>query len=257
MPFIPNIDRKIFYRMWDVENPVANVIFYHGGGEHSGLYHSLAHALNDRGFRVWSMDHVGHGHTHGGIAEHDYVRGFAKNGKELVKLVQKHSPELPLVISGHSMGGVTTSIIMSEDDAPEVAGIVLTGTPWEPIREFDPETTIMSTNPQYMDELDIDAQICMHPGEPGFDDGKVMGEVQEKIKGKCVSWKFPVLFINGEFDPISLPQDMRQWAEKLPNARAVCMKGGHHDIVCDFCHRSVEEIIGNFIFDITCKDILR
>ncbi|MFI0843358.1 alpha/beta fold hydrolase [Mesorhizobium sp. IMUNJ 23232] len=94
--------------------PVGVIQINHGMAEHSARYDRFADALAGAGFHVYAHDHRGHGHTRAA----DAVPGrFAANdGVEKVltdidavhdQIVRKH-PDLPLIIFGHSMGGIVT-----------------------------------------------------------------------------------------------------------------------------------------------------
>lgn len=56
MPFLDDDGRRAYYRHWAAENPTAAVVFLHGFGEHTGVYHRYAFALNARGIDVWAVD---------------------------------------------------------------------------------------------------------------------------------------------------------------------------------------------------------
>ena len=45
MPFFDGQHERIYYREWEAEQPVAGLLWLHGGGEHSGQYSRLASAL--------------------------------------------------------------------------------------------------------------------------------------------------------------------------------------------------------------------
>lgn len=84
----------------------------HGLGEHSGRYHRFAEFMAARGFAVYAHDHRGHGLT----TAPDAVQGrFAEAGgvdKVIsdVKAVTDHAraahPGMPVLLFGHSMGGL-------------------------------------------------------------------------------------------------------------------------------------------------------
>ena len=84
----------------------------HGLAEHSARYRPLAQHLARRGYAVYGFDHRGHGHT----TAPDAPRGrFAWRGGE-ARLLQdlaavrerarKYNPGLPVILFGHSMGGI-------------------------------------------------------------------------------------------------------------------------------------------------------
>jgi alpha-beta hydrolase superfamily lysophospholipase len=245
MPFInrPNSRGKIYYRIWDIDSLKANLVFSHGVGEHSGLYHRLAHSLNPQGFKVWAIDHVAHGHTTGSLEELYGISSAVDDFGELVKLARTDAPNLSLFIVGHSLGGVIASLLLCGADAPAVNGVVLTGTPLEAPSEVGPDA-VMSEDPEYLDALDVDALIPEIDFSK-FDDG--MTQAHEVIWDNIGLWKHPVLFINGEFDPIAPPHRVKEWAKKVPNADAIEVKGAHHDLLNDLCHAEVSKIISSFL----------
>ncbi|WP_368655893.1 alpha/beta hydrolase [Rhodococcus sp. 1168] len=49
MPFFDGVSGPIYYRHWAAEAPRVSVVFLHGYGEHSGLYHRLADSLSSDG----------------------------------------------------------------------------------------------------------------------------------------------------------------------------------------------------------------
>lgn len=84
----------------------------HGLAEHALRYARFADALAARGFHVYAHDHRGHGHTRAPDAP---PRRFAaRNGSKAViadvgavhdAIAQEH-PTLPVIVFGHSMGGL-------------------------------------------------------------------------------------------------------------------------------------------------------
>ena len=67
MPFLETDAGRAYYRHWAAPDPRAAVIFLHGFGEHTGLYHRYGFALNAAGVDLWAVDQFGHGLTPGEI----------------------------------------------------------------------------------------------------------------------------------------------------------------------------------------------
>ncbi len=88
------------------------LLISHGLAEHSRRYKAFANAMAAQGFHVYVHDHRGHGET---IAHDAPIGRFArKGGVELViadvlamrELAASAHPGLPIILFGHSMGGL-------------------------------------------------------------------------------------------------------------------------------------------------------
>ena len=90
----------------------AIVVIAHGMAEHTLRYRRFAEFLGSRGYHVYAHDHRGHGHTTAAGTEQG--RFAPKDGAKLVLedvmavrnfAVGRH-PGLPVILFGHSMGGM-------------------------------------------------------------------------------------------------------------------------------------------------------
>ncbi len=53
MPTFGGVTGRVYYKSWRVPAPrSAAVVFLHGFGEHSGLYHRLGNTLNAAGIEL-------------------------------------------------------------------------------------------------------------------------------------------------------------------------------------------------------------
>ncbi len=254
MPFLPN--SSVYYRKWEPEHAKAGVVFLHGVGEHSGLYHRFAHLLNAQGFRVWAIDQIGHGHTAGTLPDAYPIRPLVENARRLLALAASENEAIPLILGGHSMGGVTAALLSSLSDRPQIDGLFLSGTPLCHVPcPSDIAERVMSTDPEYLDALAVDPLLPKEDIDfPALWAG--FRTVQEEIAQHFAEWNFPVLTLSGEYDPVAPPSLAREWARRLPNARYVELRGGHHDILNDWCYRSVARLISGFLFETITDEIL-
>jgi alpha-beta hydrolase superfamily lysophospholipase len=107
-------------RSWDPEgSPRSVVMIVHGLGEHSGRYRHVAKLLTDRGHAVRAADLRGHGESEGRRAHLEswdhYLDDVAAD------LVIHRKPGVPLVLLGHSLGGlVALSYALSERPDPDL-----------------------------------------------------------------------------------------------------------------------------------------
>lgn len=97
---------SLHVRVWEHDDPSHVVVVAHGYGEHIGRYEHIAGALGDRGAAVYGLDHVGHGRSDGeraSIADFDLV---VDDLHRLVEVARREHAGRPLVLLGHSMGGL-------------------------------------------------------------------------------------------------------------------------------------------------------
>ena len=113
----------LFRRSWLPRSSERIIILVHGYGEHSGRYEHTASDLARAGYEVHAYDQQGHGRS-GGTRCH--VRRFDHLLDDLegfVAAVRAERPPLPIVVVGHSMGGLLVAAYASQRN-PRVAGVV-------------------------------------------------------------------------------------------------------------------------------------
>jgi alpha-beta hydrolase superfamily lysophospholipase len=93
--------------------PAIGVIHInHGVSERSARYARFAEALSEAGFHVFAHDHRGHGETTapdaplGRFAEVNGVDEVLADVSHVHQFIAHEHPGLPLIIFGHSMGGI-------------------------------------------------------------------------------------------------------------------------------------------------------
>lgn len=247
MPFFDGQLGKVYYRDWAIPQPTAGIIFSHGYGENSGLFHRFAFAANAAGFRVWGIDAIGHGLSDGPRGKAP-VDALAANVLTLTRLAQQEAPGLPLVLVGHSMGSIASALAAIEE--PETfRGLVLTGSP---ILDFDPAVlagldVTMSRDPFYLDQLDTDPLEQWLKDDQGPD--LELARYEDAIWSDLPKLDVPILFINGEEDPIAPPAMGRRAAERCRHGQAIEIANGCHDIINDAPHVEVT----NHILDLATR----
>lgn len=102
---------RIFYRSWSVENPKGLVFLCHGLGEHSGRYSHLINALRGRGISFYALDHKGHGKSGGKRGHTDTFADYCDDIHQYITtLIRPDMPDLPIILLGHSMGGLIAAL---------------------------------------------------------------------------------------------------------------------------------------------------
>ncbi len=88
------------------------LLISHGLAEHSRRYEAFADAMAGRGFHVYAHDHRGHGETTapdapiGRFARRDGVAQVIADVLAVRELAASSHPGLPIILFGHSMGGL-------------------------------------------------------------------------------------------------------------------------------------------------------
>jgi lysophospholipase len=117
---------RIHYRAWTPHRPRAGLLVVHGLGEHSGRYASLAAELSRRGIAVFAPDLRGHGLSGG---RRGHVRSFEDYLEEVdamrAEAVRALSGETPLLLMGHSLGGLVAIRFLQTRPETVFRGVVL------------------------------------------------------------------------------------------------------------------------------------
>ncbi|WP_022710993.1 alpha/beta fold hydrolase [Pseudochrobactrum sp. AO18b] len=109
---------------------IGNIQISHGLAEHAARYHDFAEYLAEHGFNVYAHDHRGHGLT--SAPDAPLGQFAAKDGDEKVlqdisfieKTIRERHGQLPLILFGHSMGGlVTLAALCGKFCTPDAAAI--------------------------------------------------------------------------------------------------------------------------------------
>jgi alpha-beta hydrolase superfamily lysophospholipase len=120
-PVITDDGLDLHLRIWPAGNPHRGVVvLVHGLGEHIGRYDHVARRLNARGFVVVGYDQRGHGRSpgpRGGMPGDDAL--CADLGRVLY--AARESFAGPLVLLGHSLGGLIAGRFVAEGLQPAPA----------------------------------------------------------------------------------------------------------------------------------------
>jgi alpha-beta hydrolase superfamily lysophospholipase len=126
--------RRLATSYYAAQGPWLNVLVSHGFAEHRGWWHHVAEALRAQGVNVLTYDQYGHGASDGANGDIPGYDGFTSGLRlALEQGVQPRGGGLPIVILGHSNGGLIALLALREV-AAQVSGLVLCspllGVPW-------------------------------------------------------------------------------------------------------------------------------
>ena len=265
MPHFTGVAGNVYYKRWTTEGTrIGAVVFLHGFGEHSGLYHRLGNTLAASGIDLWALDQIGHGLTEGERSVIHSVDDLVENARRLSALAAAQSPDTPLVLAGHSLGAAAAAVAAGRD-AGRFRGLVLSGAPLSPLAwvqdlatagddvELALDLDDLSSDPFHLDELANDP-LAFTGAVGGTTLVSVLPPAWEELAATLDGLTLPVLLVHGTSDPVVPVADARHWAQRLPDVRYVEFAGARHDVLNDTVHRAVASEVVAFVARVTDDD---
>lgn len=123
---LPGTRSTITAREWPHERPRYVALVAHGYGEHIGRYAGLAAVLVAHGAAVLGPDHLGHGESGGERVLVGDFEDVVTDLHSVADLARATYPGVPLVLIGHSMGGLIASRF-AQRYGDELTALVLSG----------------------------------------------------------------------------------------------------------------------------------
>jgi len=231
--------------------PHGVVVIHHGLADHSDRYAGFAERLVHAGYAVWALDMRGHGRSAGARVQIDRIDDLLDDLDAFVALVREREPGRPIVLYGHSLGGLATALYAIERQ-PSVAGVVLAA----PGIAFD-APPIQAAAVQLVNALAGNAKILDVPHAEFSSDPKVVAELDHDpliaqgkgpartaraaIDGVARVWAHPeklavpLLVVHGKSDQVTAPSGSRDLVARAGTTdRTLLLYDGlHHDVLHD------------------------
>ena len=139
-------------------DPRFVALLAHGYGEHAGRYDHVAAMLVGLGAAVYAPDHLGHGRSAGERALVDDIETLVDDLHTVADRARAEHPGLPVVLVGHSMGGLIAARFaqryLDELTALVLSGPIVGGNPalgmlleLDPIPEIPIDPAVLSRDP--------------------------------------------------------------------------------------------------------------
>lgn len=227
----------------------ATVLLVHGLGEHSGRYAALARQLNAWGYAVRGYDHYGHGQSSG-------ARGALPDDdrllNDLAAVVDGLRPTLahdePLVLLGHSMGGLVAATFVARALRPMDA-LVLSA-PALAIFTNPLQKLLLATLPRWLPNLRVgngldprylshdSAVVAAYRNDPLCHDristrlARFIATTGAGTLGHAADWSTPTLLLWGSDDRMVDPAGCRALAAGAPPGMVTAREftGLYHEI---------------------------
>ena len=100
---------RLALHRWGGADATFVAVLVHGYGEHARRYDHVAQALVDAGAAVYAADHLGHGESDGERVSISDMEDLVADTARVVERAAGEHPGLPVVMLGHSLGGMVAA----------------------------------------------------------------------------------------------------------------------------------------------------
>jgi len=223
----------LFRRAWLPELPQRVLVLVHGFAEHSGRYEELGSWFAARGCAVLAVDLRGHGRSQGRRTHVDSFAQYLDDVDLLMAAAREEYGGLPLLLLGHSMGGLI-ALSYLQDRQPTIAGAIISApalsVPSGPraalvrlLRRVLPKLSIaagldlagLSRDPEVVRRYESDPLVERRLTVSLA--GELFGAAP-RAAARGVEIRVPTLFLHGQADPICAPEDTRALAKGVTPA---------------------------------------
>ena len=187
------------------------VVLAHGYGEHAGRYEHVADRLRAKGAVIYAPDHLGHGLSAGEPALIESFGDVVDDFAAVTAIAIEQNPGLPVIVLGHSMGGIVATALVQREPSPYAAlvlsGPAIGGNPeliglleLDPIPEIPIDPAALSRDPAVGQAYAADELVYHGPFKRST--LEAMGAAIEAIAAGSQLGDLPVLWLHGSEDAI-------------------------------------------------------
>lgn len=247
---------NVFYRRWDPHGQPSTIVqVVHGYAEHGGRYAHVAEALNEVGAVVYADDHLGHGRSDGERALITDFEHVVDDLASLADIAVSECPGLPLILVGHSMGGLLSARLVQREPG-RVAGVAFCGAvigDWEWAREvlLQPELPYIPFDPLALSrDPDVGASYAQDPLVYHGQYKRQLLEAEvvalDRFADDIDKITMPVLFLHGTEDPFVPYRRSLEAVSEMPTEDLTVhvYEGARHEVLNE---SNRAEVIGDLL----------
>jgi alpha-beta hydrolase superfamily lysophospholipase len=263
---------QLHVREWPVNNARGTVLIVHGLGEHIGRYVHVAAQLNAWGWSAVGYDHRGHGGSEGARGELHHGDDLLNDLALMIDSVRaKHAG--PLVLLGHSMGGLVAAHFVAGSSLPgapawarPVDALVLSSpaldagtTAWQKLLlsvlgPLAPNLAVSNGLKPTWISRDA-AVVGAYMADPLVHDritprlARFIVEAGEWVRANAAAWPLPTLLLYAGSDRCVVPAGSRALAAAAPKAMLTVQefKPLYHEIFNEPEQAEVFAVLGGWL----------
>jgi acylglycerol lipase len=257
---------NLFVRTWQPAAAARGVVaICPGFNAHSGMYGWCGEQFGRGGLATYALDLRGRGHSDGERFYVEHFEDYVDDLKQLILFAKSREPSLPVILLGHSAGGVVACLfalqhqgdiagLICEDfafevPAPQIALAALKG-----ISHIAPHTHSLrlksvdfSRDPAVIRAMNEDPLIA-NESQP-FATMAALVRADERLKAGFAQIRLPLLIIHGTADRAAKPAGSRHFYEQAGavDKTLKLYEGRYHDPLNDFGKEEVFADIAGWI----------
>ena len=251
-PFVALDGDNIAVQDWPLEPDIrwrGVVLLVHGLGEHAGRHERLARQLNDWGFAVRGYDQHGHGESGGRQGGLPTDTRLLDDLTDMVDALRaRMNPDTPLILLGHSLGGLVAARFVSQAIRP-VEALVLSSPALDPgltaaqkillaiLPRIAPNFRVSNgLNPAHLSH--DPAVVAAYRADKLVHDrisgrlARFMVDSGPVVQAQAPHWQVPTLLLYAGADALVNPAGSQAFAAAAPKqvVQARCFEHLHHEI---------------------------
>ena len=243
---------QLMLQEWPLPHHLAQrgtVIVVHGLGEHAGRYDAVARKLNTWGFAVRGYDQYGHGESGGPLGGLPSDTRLLDDLADIVDSTRRRmDPGTPLLLLGHSMGGLVVARFVSLRIRP-VEGLILSSPALNPglsgLQNF-----LVATLPAIAPNLRVGnglqpqfishdpAVVAAYRSDPLVHDrisarlARFIATAGPAVVAAAAQWSVPTLLLYAGDDRLLNVQGSKEFAAAAPSSvvQSRCFDTLYHEI---------------------------
>lgn len=261
---------ELFFQTWQASALKGHLVVTHGHGEHSDCYRQMAEdLLADLPLKIWAWDWRGHGRSQGprGAAS-DFSIYTQDYEIFLRKVVQIDELKQPVILMGHSMGGlIQLKTLLGYPDwqihpqilSAPLLGLALAVPKWKEklsriMYDLLPEITL--DNELRFEDLSSDPKVLQSYRRDPFRHQKISAGVYEasliaiqNVLSNAHKFHAPLLVFCSDNDPVVSTEKVAVFFEKVksPEKTLKLFPGRKHEVINDLGREDAISLMTQFI----------